>query len=219
MENLNTQKQGHLITLEGPDGAGKTSVLEKLVPLLEAQGFQVVTTREPGGVAIAESIRQVILDVNNTAMDEKTELLLYIAARRQHLVEKVLPALAQGKLVLIDRFIDSSVAYQGYGRGLSVADIDWLNNYAIEETKPELTLLFDLPSEVGLARIEQAEVREVNRLDLEKLDLHQRVRQGYLDLAQSQPERIKIIDAAQDLEKVVADALATIQLALAKDRG
>ncbi|EHI74848.1 dTMP kinase [Streptococcus criceti] len=217
MEDLNTQKKGHLITLEGPDGAGKTSVLKQLVPLLEAQGYQVVTTREPGGVAIAESIRQVILDVNNTAMDEKTELLLYIAARRQHLVEKVLPALAQGKLVLIDRFIDSSVAYQGSGRGLSVTDINWLNDYAIEETKPELTLLFDLPSEVGLARIEQADVREVNRLDLEKLDLHQRVRQGYLDLAKNQPERIKIIDAAQGLEKVVADALATIQLALTKD--
>lgn len=217
MEDLNTQKKGHLITLEGPDGAGKTSVLKQLVPLLEAQGYQVVTTREPGGVAIAESIRQVILDVNNTAMDEKTELLLYIAARRQHLVEKVLPALAQGKLVLIDRFIDSSVAYQGFGRGLSVTDINWLNDYAIEETKPELTLLFDLPSEVGLARIEQADVREVNRLDLEKLDLHQRVRQGYLDLAKDQPERIKIIDAVQGLEKVVADALATIQLALTKD--
>lgn len=217
MEDLNTQKKGHLITLEGPDGAGKTSVLKQLVPLLEAQGYQVVTTREPGGVAIAESIRQVILDVNNTAMDEKTELLLYIAARRQHLVEKVLPALAQGKLVLIDRFIDSSVAYQGSGRGLSVTDINWLNDYAIEETKPELTLLFDLPSEVGLARIEQADVREVNRLDLEKLDLHQRVRQGYLDLAKNQPERIKIIDAAQGLEKVVADALATIQLVLTKD--
>ena len=217
MENLNTQNQGHLITLEGPDGAGKTSVLEKLVPLLEDQGYPVVTTREPGGVAIAESIREVILDVNNTAMDEKTELLLYIAARRQHLVEMVLPALAQGKLVLVDRFIDSSVAYQGYGRGLSVADISWLNDYAIEETKPELTLLFDLPSEVGLARIEQAEVREVNRLDLEKLDMHQRVRQGYLELAESQPERIKVIDAAQELEKVVADALSTIQLALAKD--
>lgn len=217
MEDLNTQKKGHLITLEGPDGAGKTSVLKQLVPLLEAQGYQVVATREPGGVAIAESIRQVILDVNNTAMDEKTELLLYIAARRQHLVEKVLPALAQGKLVLIDRFIDSSVAYQGFGRGLSVTDINWLNDYAIEETKPELTLLFDLPSEVGLARIEQADVREVNRLDLEKLDLHQRVRQGYLDLAKDQPERIKIIDAVQGLEKVVADALAAIQLALTKD--
>lgn len=217
MKNLNTQKGGYLITLEGPDGAGKTSVLERLVPLLEAQGHQVVTTREPGGVAIAESIRDVILDVKNTAMDEKTELLLYIAARRQHFVEKVLPDLAQGKLVLVDRFIDSSVAYQGYGRGLSVTDIDWLNDYAIEDTKPDLTLLFDLPSELGLARIEQADVREVNRLDLEKLEMHQRVRQGYLAIARDQAERVKVIDASQDLDKVLADALAKIEGLVAKD--
>ncbi|MFC3931339.1 dTMP kinase [Streptococcus dentapri] len=216
MENVKTDQKGQLITLEGPDGAGKTSILEKLASLLEAAGYEVVTTREPGGVTISESIRKIILDVENTSMDNKTELLLYIAARRQHWVERVLPALAAGKLVLVDRFIDSSVAYQGYGRGLSVNDITWLNAYAIDDTKPQLTLLFDVPSEVGLARIESADVREVNRLDLEKLDMHKRVRQGYLDLAKADPDRIKLVNANQDLETVVATAFDLVQANLAK---
>lgn len=215
MKNVSQSKKGRLITLEGPDGAGKTTVLKALVPALEAEGYQVMTTREPGGVEIAEKIREVILDVTHTQMDDKTELLLYIAARRQHLVEKVLPALAQGKLVLVDRFIDSSVAYQGYGRGLSVDDIKWLNAYAIEGVSPDLTLLFDVPSEVGLARIQAADEREVNRLDLERLDMHQRVRKGYLELAESDPERIQVIDASQPLDEVVARALEAIKKELA----
>lgn len=215
MKNVSQAKKGRLITLEGPDGAGKTTVLKALVPALEAEGYQVMTTREPGGVEIAEKIREVILDVTHTQMDDKTELLLYIAARRQHLVEKVLPALAEGKLVLVDRFIDSSVAYQGYGRGLSVDDIKWLNAYAIEGVSPDLTLLFDVPSEVGLARIQAADEREVNRLDLERLDMHQRVRKGYLELAESDPERIQVIDASQPLDEVIARALEAIKKELA----
>ena len=204
--------KGLLISIEGPDGAGKTSVLEKLLPRLEAsyQG-RVVTTREPGGVPIAEQIRQVILDVNNTAMDAKTELLLYIAARRQHLIEKVLPELKQGNMVIMDRFIDSSVAYQGTGRGLNQEEITWLNRYATDGLEPHVTLLFDVDSETGLARIAASGEREVNRLDLEKLDLHQRVRQGYLELAQANPQRFKVIDASQTLEKVVEEAWSVIQ--------
>ena len=123
---------GTLISFEGPEGAGKSSVLEAILPLLEEKGIPFITTREPGGVDIAEKIRQVILDPDHTRMDAKTELLLYIASRRQHLVERVLPALAAGKVVLMDRFIDSSVAYQGYGRGLSVEDIEWLNQFATD---------------------------------------------------------------------------------------
>ena len=194
--------KGLLISIEGPDGAGKTTVLEALLPRLrKLYPAQVVTTREPGGVAIAEQIREVILDVDNTAMDAKTELLLYIAARRQHLVEKVLPELEKGNMVIMDRFIDSSVAYQGTGRGLNQDEIAWLN----------ATLLFDVDSETGLARIAASGEREVNRLDLEKLDLHQRVRQGYLDLAQAEPERIKLIDASQAFEDVVEDAWKVIK--------
>lgn len=204
--------KGLLISIEGPDGAGKTSVLEALLPRLkEVYPGQVVTTREPGGVAIAEQIREVILDVDNTAMDAKTELLLYIAARRQHLVEKVLPELEKGNMVIMDRFIDSSVAYQGAGRGLDQTEIACLNAYATDGHKPDVTLLFDVDSETGLKRIAANGEREVNRLDLEKLDMHQRVRKGYLDLAMVEPERIKLIDASQPFDKVIEDAWQIIK--------
>lgn len=204
--------KGLLISIEGPDGAGKTSVLEALLPRLkEVYPGQVITTREPGGVAISEQIREVILDVDNTAMDAKTELLLYIAARRQHLVEKVLPELEKGNMVIMDRFIDSSVAYQGTGRGLNQDEIAWLNAYATDGHKPDVTLLFDVDSETGLARIAASGEREVNRLDLEKLDMHQRVRKGYLDLAMVEPERIKLIDASQPFDKVIEDAWQIIK--------
>ena len=204
--------KGLLISIEGPDGAGKTSVLEALLPRLkEVYPGQVITTREPGGVAIAEQIREVILDVDNTAMDAKTELLLYIAARRQHLVEKVLPELEKGNMVIMDRFIDSSVAYQGAGRGLEQDEVAWLNAYATDGHKPDVTLLFDVDSETGLKRIAANGEREVNRLDLEKLDMHQRVRKGYLDLAMVEPERIKLIDSSQPFDKVIEDAWQIIK--------
>lgn len=202
---------GTLISFEGPEGAGKSSVLEAILPLLEEKGIPFITTREPGGVDIAEKIRQVILDPDHTSMDAKTELLLYIASRRQHLVERVLPALAAGKIVLMDRFIDSSVAYQGYGRGLSVEDIEWLNQFATDGLKPDLTLYFDLDVEEGLARIAKNREREVNRLDLEGLELHQKVRQGYLALSEKEPERIVKIDASQSFEAVFADVLAVLE--------
>ena len=203
--------KGFLVSLEGPEGAGKTSVLEALLPILEEKGVEVLTTREPGGVLIGEKIREVILDPSHTQIDAKTELLLYIASRRQHLVEKVLPALEAGKLVIMDRFIDSSVAYQGFGRGLDIEAIDWLNHFATDGLKPDLTLYFDIDVEEGLARIARSESREVNRLDLEGLDLHQRVRQGYLAILDKEPERFVKVDASQPLDKVVADSLAIIQ--------
>ena len=202
---------GTLISFEGPEGAGKSSILEAILPLLEEKGIPYITTREPGGVDIAEKIRQVILDPDHTSMDAKTELLLYIASRRQHLVERVLPALAAGKVVLMDRFIDSSVAYQGYGRGLSVEDIEWLNQFATDGLKPDLTLYFDLNVEEGLARIARNQEREVNRLDLEGLELHHKVRKGYLALAEKEPERIVKIDASQSFETVLADVLTILE--------
>ena len=195
--------KGFLVSLEGPEGAGKTSVLEALIPVLEDRGVEVLTTREPGGVLIGEKIREVILDPSHTEMDPKTELLLYIASRRQHLVEKVLPALAAGKLVIMDRFIDSSVAYQGFGRGLDIDAINWLNEFATDGLKPDLTLYFDIEVEEGLARIAANSDREINRLDMEGLDLHRKVRQGYLSLLEKEANRIVKIDASLPLDQVI----------------
>ncbi|WFA75009.1 dTMP kinase [Streptococcus suis] len=204
-------RNGFFITFEGPDGAGKTTVLQQLLPALQELGLEVVTTREPGGVAIAEEIRNIILNPANTEMDDKTELLLFIAARRQHLKEKILPPLAQGKLLLIDRFIDSSIAYQGFGRGLDIDDIHWLNQFATDGLKPDLTLYFDIDTEEGLNRIARNTDRDVDRLDMEKADMHRRVRKGYLSILEQEPERFVKIDASQPLEAVVADALAVIK--------
>ena len=197
--------KGFLVSLEGPEGAGKTSVLEALIPILEDRGVEVLTTREPGGVLIGEKIREVILDPSHTEMDPKTELLLYIASRRQHLVEKVLPALEAGKLVIMDRFIDSSVAYQGFGRGLDIDAIDWLNEFATDGLKPDLTLYFDIEVEEGLERIAANSDREINRLDMEGLDLHRKVRQGYLSLLEKEADRIVKIDASLPLDQVIAN--------------
>ena len=197
--------KGFLVSLEGPEGAGKTSVLEAIIPILEGRGIEVLSTREPGGVLIGEKIREVILDPSHTEMDPKTELLLYIASRRQHLVEKVLPALAAGKLVIMDRFIDSSVAYQGFGRGLDKKAIDWLNEFATDGLKPDLTLYFDIEVEEGLARIAAYSDREINRLDMEGLDLHRKVRQGYLSLLEKEVDRIVKIDASLPLDQVIAN--------------
>lgn len=204
-------KKGFFITFEGPDGAGKTTVLQALLPALQELGPEVVATREPGGVAIAEEIRNIILNPAHTEMDDKTELLLFIAARRQHLKENILPPLSEGKILIIDRFIDSSVAYQGFGRGLDVADIHWLNQFATDGLKPDLTLYFDIDSEEGLARIARNATRDVDRLDMEAVDMHKRVRQGYLSILEAEPERLVKIDASQSLEKVIADAFAVIK--------
>lgn len=202
--------KGIFISFEGPDGAGKTSVLQGLLQRLSESGMDVVATREPGGVAIAEDIRSVILNPENTAMDDKTELLLYIAARRQHLKERILPALESGQLLLVDRFIDSSVAYQGFGRGLQVDDINWLNHYATDGLVPDLTLYFDIEVEEGLARIAKNRHHDVDRLDMETVEMHERVRQGYLSLLAQHPERIVKVDASQDLETVIEEAFAVI---------
>ena len=195
------------ITIEGPEGSGKTTAVDTAVKELEKMGYQIVRTREPGGTPIAEQIRNVILDKNNTAMDQRTEALLYAASRRQHLVEKVWPALKEGKIVICDRYLDSSLAYQGGARGLGIDNILNVNNFATEGTFPDLTLLFDLQPEVGLARIAANSNREVNRLDLEKLEFHTKVRNTFLELAKRYPERFVIIDASQNREEVAKKTL------------
>lgn len=202
---------GIFISLEGPDGAGKTTVLKNILPTLEEGNRNIITTREPGGSRIAEEIREIILAPENTAIDGKTELLLYIAARRQHLNEKVKPALAQGDIVLVDRFIDSSVAYQGYGRGIDVESVDWLNNFATDGLKPDLTLYLDVDTETGLKRVMTGANREINRLDLEKEEMHQKVRQGYLKIAAENSDRFVTIDASKSIDEVTQAAIDVIK--------
>lgn len=204
------------ITLEGPEGSGKTTAVEAAVKALEEKGYQIVRTREPGGTPIAEQIRGVILDKANTKMDPRTEALLYAASRRQHLVEKVWPALKEGKIVICDRYLDSSLAYQGGARGLGVDEILNINLFATENTWPDLTLLFDIKPEVGLARIASNASREVNRLDLEKLDFHNKVRDTFLALAKRYPDRYVIIDASLSREEVAKATLEAILSRLCK---
>ena len=204
------------ITLEGPEGSGKTTAVEAAVKSLEAKGYQIVRTREPGGTPIAEQIRNVILDKANTSMDPRTEALLYAASRRQHLVEKVWPALKEGKIVVCDRYLDSSLAYQGGARGLGVENVLNVNLFATENTWPDLTLLFDIKPEVGLARIASNASREVNRLDLEKIEFHNKVRETFLALAKRYPDRYVIIDASKSREEVAKDTLDAILERLCK---
>ena len=171
--------KGKFITLEGPEGSGKTTVSNKIVKILEEKGYQILLTREPGGVEIAEQIRNVILDKKNTSMDAKTEALLYAAARRQHLVEKVIPALEKGMIVICDRFVDSSLAYQGVARHLGIKEVYEMNLFAINDVMPDKTLFFDIDYQKGLERI-KVNQRETNRLDLEKNDFHKNVYEGYM---------------------------------------
>ena len=185
---------GLFITIEGPDGAGKTSVLNELYPRLQLTAKRsIVKTREPGGIPIAEKIRHVILDPSNDRMDDRTEALLYAAARRQHLIEKV----------LCDRFVDSSLAYQGAGRGIGIEEVAKINEFAIEGTTPDITLYLDVDSDTGLQRIMKNRTNQIDRLDSEGLQFHQRVRHAYLKLAEENPDRIIKIDARKRLDEVV----------------
>lgn len=194
--------RGMFITLEGGEGSGKTTMIGELAEILEQQGIPYITTREPGGIEIAEKIRAVILNPQHTAMDPRTEALLYAAARRQHLAEKVEPALAEGTFVICDRFIDSSLAYQGYARGLGIEEVLSINLFATQGRMPDITFYMDIEPRLGLARISATQGREVNRLDLEELSFHEQVRQGYQQVAAMYPERIQVIDASGSKREV-----------------
>lgn len=199
------------VSFEGGEGCGKSTILKLLAAKLEKEGYGLVLTREPGGTPIAEQIRNVILDKANTKMDPRTEALLYAASRRQHLVEKIWPALKEGKIVLCDRFLDSSLAYQGVARGLGIDEVLNMNYFATEKTFPDLTLLFDLQPEIGLERIAENANREVNRLDLEKLSFHAKVRDAFHELARRFANRYVIIDASRSIEEVEAAAYQAIK--------
>ncbi|WP_323703436.1 dTMP kinase [Mammaliicoccus sp. Dog046] len=195
------------ITFEGPEGSGKTTVIQKVYEKLEKE-FDVILTREPGGIKISEAIRELLLNSDDD-MDERTEALLFAAARRQHLVEKILPQLNKGGIVLCDRFVDSSLSYQGYAREIGVEEVKAINEFAIENKYPDLTLYFDVPAEVGLNRIKDNQ-RDVNRLDKEEIEFHHKVTDGYKALIAEYPDRIKVIDATQSLEKVIEEAYSTV---------
>ncbi|WP_040209921.1 dTMP kinase [Clostridium polynesiense] len=203
--------KGIFITIEGPDGAGKTSIIEDLKNYMMRSQRSYLFTREPGGITISESIRDIILNTKNISMDPRTEALLYAASRRQHLVEKVIPALNNGRIVICDRFIDSSLAYQGYARGLGVDEVMSINKFAIEDNMPDLTIYLDVEPEVGLARIAKNKNREINRLDLEKLEFHKKVRAGYKTLLTRYGDRIREVDASKDREEVFNEVLQILK--------
>ena len=198
-------KKGLFIVFEGGEGTGKTTAIESIYDWILEKGLKCIKTREPGGIKISEEIRQVILNKDNVKMDGRTETLLYAAARRQHLVEKVIPALDEGYVVLCDRFIDSSLAYQGFARGLGIDEVMSINKFAIGEYMPDLSILFDLEPKIGLERICKSEEREINRLDLEKIDFHEKVRQGYNIIYKENMNRIIKIDAEQSKECILKE--------------
>lgn len=198
------------VTFEGVEGCGKSTVSEIVYKKLLEEKYNVILTREPGGVKIAEDIRKIILDKENTKLDNRTEALLFAASRRQHLVEKVWPALKENKIVLCDRFLDSSLAYQGGGKNLGVDEVLHVNLFATEKTLPDLTLLFDIDPQLGLDRININKNREVNRLDLESLNFYNKVRETFLDLAKIYKDRYVIIDASKPLDEVVSETYKII---------
>ncbi|AXV43229.1 MULTISPECIES: dTMP kinase [Staphylococcus] len=194
------------ITFEGPEGSGKTTVLKAVAEKL-AQHYDVISTREPGGVPTGEEIRKVVLEGNQ--MDIRTEAMLFAASRREHLVEKVMPALRNNQIVLCDRYIDSSLAYQGYARGIGIEEVKALNEFAINGLYPDLTIYLDVSAEVGRERI-LSNQRDQNRLDQEDIDFHEKVIEGYHRVIHNEPERFVQIDADQSIDKVVLAAYQSI---------
>ncbi len=206
---------GHFITFEGGEGSGKSTQIKLLAEVIQSLGKQVITTREPGGSIGAEQIRKLLV-TGDTDWDDTTETLLFFAARRDHLVHKILPALKQGQVVLCDRFADSTMAYQGYGYGNNPVQQKLIRNLyqeVVGDFKPDLTILLDIPVEVGLARSRRADNTEL-RFENKELAFHERLRQAYLDMAKAEPERFAVIDATQSIEIIHNQIIKTIE-----DRG
>ncbi|MGQ9604072.1 MAG: dTMP kinase [bacterium] len=202
------------ITFEGIEGSGKTTQAKLLKDFLKSQGHEVVLTREPGGPPISERIRGILLDNANPEMEAMTELLLYEASRYQHVKEVIRPALANGKMVICDRFADASTAYQGYGRGIDIKKVESLNFIATEGILPDLTFLLDVPCELGLRRLG----RNPDRIESETIEFHERVRRGYLEIARSEPERIKVVDGLQSVDRIFESIKALVSEVISKPR-
>jgi len=197
------------ITLEGPDGSGKTTQIRLLHEALVAAGYDVLLTREPGGTVIGDQIRAVLHDVANVELVPTAEILLYSASRAQLVAQVIRPALAAGRIVLCDRYADSTMAYQGYGRGLDLDALRAITSFATGGLKPDLTILLDLEPEVGLSRRQEGG-GELNRMDQQELDFYQRMRQGYLTLAAEEPERWMRVDASGPVEEVAQAVRAAV---------
>ncbi|HEY8365346.1 MAG TPA: dTMP kinase [Haloplasmataceae bacterium] len=201
--------KGLFITIEGPDGSGKTTIVKEIDERLNQVNINHITTREPGGIDIAEQIRSIILNPNNKAMDAKTEALLYAASRRQHLVEKILPALNSGVHVICERFVESSLAYQGCGRQIGIDEVYSINKFAIDDILPDITIFLDIAPDVGLSRIKHNR-QNLDRLDLESIEFHKRVYEGYQKVKEIFKERIIVVDANRDLDIVIDEVYKII---------
>lgn len=192
--------KGLFITLEGPDGSGKSTLVKELSAYLKDKGYDIVITREPGGTKISEDIRNIILDNNNVNMSYITEALLYAASRAQHVHEKILPALREGKVIICERFVFSSLVYQGIGRNLGINKIKEINDFAIQGIEPDVTLFFDISPEEALRR--KTRRNKGDRLEREDISFHKQVYDGYLQLVKMFPHKIKVVDATKDKEFV-----------------
>lgn len=205
--------KGYFISIEGGDGSGKSTQIKKMVSYLEAKGYSVLVTREPGGTPIAEAIRNIILEPTYSDMTARTEMLLYAASRAQHVEEKILPALSAGKIVLSDRFTDSSIAYQAYGRDLGDM-VRIVNEIATAGLKPDLTIYLALSAADGIARKQAQQQHSLDRMELEAQAFHERVTAGYEALCQAEPTRICRIDAAQTIETVFSQIRTALDVLL-----
>ncbi|MDQ0892033.1 dTMP kinase [Paenibacillus sp. V4I9] len=202
---------GIFITFEGPDGAGKTTQLKKLAEELKKQGHNVLVTREPGGTAISDQIRSIILDPVNKEMVDQAEVLLYAASRAQHVQQLILPALAAGRIVLCDRFIDASVAYQAYGLGVDVDMVKAISRYASSGLQATRTYILDVPVEVSMARLHHrasgtgVNAQQLDRIEQKNVDYHSRVREGFHQIAADHPERVRVVNANRNEEEIAKD--------------
>ena len=200
---------GLFITIEGGDGSGKSTQIDLLMSYFDREGYEVLLTREPGGTVISEKIRDIILDKEHMEMADMTEALLYAASRAQHVQEFIIPNVKKGKVVICDRYVDSSVVYQGHARGLGIDEVEQINSYATLGLTPDLTIMLDLPPEIGLAR--KRNQRDLDRLELASDDFHVKVSQGYRILAKRHPERILSVDATKSIEDIHTLIVEAIQ--------
>lgn len=209
-----TSEKGFFITFEGVEGCGKSTQVRRLQQRLEAGGREVVVTREPGGTTVSEAIRGILLDCAHDGMQPMTELLLYAAARAQHVAELIAPALEAGKVVLCDRFADSTTAYQGAGRGVAPDAVELVHRLATGGIWPDLTVVLDVPAEVGLERANSC--GRPDRMEQECIEFHRRVRQGFLDLARRESERVRVIDGTGSEDEVAEKVAALVEERLAQ---